>query len=45
MPEHNSQLLLYGAMNSGELKLAEEAAQAAVGFPRVYGPQNMADGA
>ena len=43
-PEHNSQMLLYAAMNSGELALAEEYADASVRFPATYGPMNMADG-
>lgn len=43
-PEHNSQMLLYAAMNSGELALAERYADASVRFPATYGPMNMADG-
>lgn len=44
MPEHNSQQLLYAAMNTGQLALAEQQAQAAVEFPKQYGPTTMADG-
>jgi hypothetical protein len=44
MPEHNSQLLLYAAANSGELAEAERYADKAVTFPSIFGPQNMADG-
>jgi hypothetical protein len=45
MPEHNSQQLLYAAMNTGQLALAEQQAQVAVNFPKQYGPTVMADGA
>ena len=44
MPTHNSQMLLYAAMNTGELELAEQYADASVHFPATYGPMNMADG-
>jgi hypothetical protein len=44
MPTHNSQMLLYAAMNTGELELAEQYADASVHFPAAYGPMNMADG-
>lgn len=44
MPEHNSQQLLYAAMNTGQLALAEQQAQVAVDFPKQYGPTVMADG-
>jgi len=44
MPEHNSQQLLYAAMNTGQLQLAEQQAAAAVDFPKHYGPTTMADG-
>ena len=43
-PEHNSQMLLYAAMNTGQLELAEQYADASVHFPATYGPMNMADG-
>jgi hypothetical protein len=44
MPEHNSQQLLYAAMSTGQLQLAEEQTQVAVNFPKQYGPGVMADG-
>jgi hypothetical protein len=44
MPTHNSQMLLYAAMNTGELDLAQQYADASVHFPATYGPMNMADG-
>lgn len=43
-PGHNLGLLLYAAMNSGELSVAQAYADKAVDMPRVYGPMNMADG-
>lgn len=44
MPEHNSQQLLYAAVNTGQLALAEQQTQMAVDFPKQYGPSIMADG-
>jgi hypothetical protein len=37
-------MLLYAAMNTGQLELAEQYADASVHFPATYGPMNMADG-
>lgn len=44
MPEHNSQQLLYAAVNTGQLALAEQQTQVAIDFPKQYGPSVMADG-
>jgi len=45
MPEHNSQQLIYAAANTGQLQLAEQQAQEAITYPKLFGPTHMSDGA
>lgn len=44
MPGHQSQMLLYSASNSGELKLAEQYAEDSVAYPGTFGIMHMSDG-
>lgn len=44
MPVHNGQMLMYGAVMSGDLRLAQDIGEKMKGFSATYGPTYMTDG-